>query len=212
MTDLREAWVNFTRPAVSTVVKKLLEQLSADFVVPDTALDLTALQDVIDKCTPRDDPAPSITSPNVTIKLVSKAKIGESRLDRIALSAKKLRLTLSKDMTPRKRDLAVAKAQALATFLLQHGIKDDAVQFVLGVHKLVPPDYPLNWKLWLRAPKVARRPPLWWRVLMMIVEADAMGGKRYKLQARACSLPSNTYSAGVRQMLPGAHPCGGECL
>ena len=132
LVDLRDAWVNLARPAVSKKVKALLEQVSSGLAVPDTALDLTALQDVIDKCTPRDDPAPSITSPNVTIKLVSKAKIGESRLDKIALSAKKLRLTLSKDMTPRKRDLAVAKAQALTTFLLQHGIKDDAVQFVLG--------------------------------------------------------------------------------
>ena len=100
LADLREAWVNCTRPAVSSTVKKLLEQVSSRLVVPDSALDLTALQDVIDKCTPNEIPAPSTSSacPNVTIKLVSKSKIEESRLDRIELSEAKIRLTLPKNM------------------------------------------------------------------------------------------------------------------
>merc|ERR1719174_3452653 len=74
LADLREAWVNFTRPAVSTKVKALLEQVSSGLVVPDTAIDLIALQDVIDKCTPEEIPAPSspTTCPNVTIKRVHK--------------------------------------------------------------------------------------------------------------------------------------------
>ena len=48
MADLRKAWITFTRPAVSTEAQKFLERLSSDLVVPDTARDLTALQDVID--------------------------------------------------------------------------------------------------------------------------------------------------------------------
>ena len=62
-------------------------------------------------------------------------------------------------MMPRQRDQAVAKAQALATFMVQHGIADNVVQFVLGVHKLVPPDYPINWKLWLRVSGAGRSVP-----------------------------------------------------
>ena len=48
LTDLREAWVKHVRPAVSIKVEKLLKQHSAALTVPDIALDLTALQDVID--------------------------------------------------------------------------------------------------------------------------------------------------------------------
>ena len=50
LTDLRDAWVNLTQPAVSMKVKALLEQVSSGLVVPDTALDLTALQGVINMC------------------------------------------------------------------------------------------------------------------------------------------------------------------
>ena len=142
-------------------MKARLEQVSSGLVVPDTAVDLSALQDVIDNCKPDDNPPPS--SPiNVTIKLVHKAKIEESRLDKIDLSDAKIRLTLPKNMMQRQRDQTVAKAQGLASFMLQHGIADDVVRFVLGVRKLVPSNYPINWKLWLCVPRTARRPPLWW--------------------------------------------------
>ena len=104
---------------------------------------------------------------------------------------------LSKNLSPRQRDQAVAKAQGLATFMLQHGIAEDVVEFVLGVHKLVPADYPINWKVWLCVPGTACRPPLWWRVLMLIAEADAVGGKRYKLQSAPHFVYSNTVSSGV---------------
>ena len=123
----------------------------------------------------------------MTLTRTSEEKIEQSRLDTMGLSDAKIRVTLSKNTTPRQRDQAVAKAQALTTFMLQHGIPDKVVQFVLSVQKLVPPDYPIDWKLWLCAPATARPPPLWWRVVMLIVEADAVGGKRYKLQATKCS-------------------------
>ena len=50
-------------------MKALLEQVSSGLVVPDTALDLTALQDVIDKCKPDPNPPPSspITRRNGTV-------------------------------------------------------------------------------------------------------------------------------------------------
>merc|ERR1719331_431048 len=96
-----------------------------------------------------------------------------------------------------KEDQAVAKAQALATFMLQHGIADDVVQFVMTVHKLVPPDYAVNWNLWLSVSGTARCPPLWWRVIMLIVEADAVGGKRDKLQVVPHSARNKADSAGV---------------
>ena len=77
LVDLRDAWVNLARPAVSKKVKALLEQVSSGLAVPDTALDLTALQDVIDRCTPDDVSAPSTSSasPSVPMMLLSKAKI-----------------------------------------------------------------------------------------------------------------------------------------
>ena len=50
MADLRKAWITFARPAVSTEAQKFLERLSSDLVVPDTARDLAALQDVINMC------------------------------------------------------------------------------------------------------------------------------------------------------------------
>merc|ERR1719174_90627 len=74
---------------------------------------------------------------------------------------------------------------------------EDVVQFVTSVHKLVPPDYPINWKLWLRVSRTDRRPPLWWRVLMLIVEANAVGGKRYKVQVVPHSARNKADSAGV---------------
>ena len=85
-------------------------------------------------------------------------------------------------MTKRQQSGAVAKAHAMARFLMHHGIPDDIVGFVMGVRKLVPPKTKLNWRLWLRAPDKERRPPLWWRVFMVILESKAMGGARYYLQ------------------------------
>ena len=83
LTDLREAWVKYVRPAVSRKVEKLLQQHSAGLTIPDIALDLTALQHVIDKCTPDDNSPPSTptASPLVTLTRISEDKIEQSRLD-----------------------------------------------------------------------------------------------------------------------------------
>ena len=77
LTDLREAWVNYTRPAVSATAKKLLQQRCADLVIPDTALDLAALQDVVDKCKSHENPGrtTSNTCTEKIIELISKEEI-----------------------------------------------------------------------------------------------------------------------------------------
>ena len=74
-------------------------------MIPDKALDLTLLQDVIDKLSPVEIPAhpASATCANASIKRVSNAKIEPSRLDKIGLSEQKILRSLPKDMSKPKR-------------------------------------------------------------------------------------------------------------
>ena len=178
--------MNFTRPAVSAAAKKVLQQLSAGLNVPDVALNLDMLQHIVDQCSADEDPcsAVPIECPFAIMKTVAKssrAPIGKAKLKWLKLRDTDLQAMLPKRTKMNKRAV-VTKAQGLAQLLLHHDITDDAVKFVLSVHKLVPPDESINWNMWLRAPDPARRPPLWWRVFMVIVEAKAVDGERYYLQ------------------------------
>jgi hypothetical protein len=178
--------VKFTRPAVSAAATIVLKQVTASLEVPGEALDLAALQDIVNMC--KKDMAPSAListdCPVAIIKPVAKPLqvLNKSRLKQLNVSKPELSAVLPTNMSPKKKDLAVAKAQGLADFLVHHGINDDVVRFVLGVQKIVPPDWGIDWKLWLCASDATRRPPLWWRVFMILVESTAGGGERYFLQ------------------------------
>ena len=52
LKDLREAWVQYTCPAVSEAAKEMLQQVSTCLKVPEVAFDLEALHEVTSKFKP----------------------------------------------------------------------------------------------------------------------------------------------------------------
>ena len=199
LSDLRYAWVKFAHPAAAAAATAVLKEKCADLTIPDSALDLAALANIVSlesgatrSVRPMklsrvtymvNDvvlPCPLI-SMNPTSKPTSSSS-DDSRLATLALSSTDIKASLPPSMTKRQQSGAVEKAHAMARFLMHHGIPDDIVSFVMGVRKLVDPETKLNWRLWLRAPDQERRPPLWWRVFMVILESGAVGGARYYLQ------------------------------
>ena len=174
---LRDAWVKFTCPAVATVATAVLQKACAGLSIPEKALDLAAFKDVVELCKPKKQvqaPAASNGCPLVTIQPIStpqKSPLKASRLAKVVLAPKDMRAMLPNKMVNGKE--FIDKVQGLARFLLHHGIPDDLIEFVVGVHMLVPPSCKINWGLWLCSPINAGRPPLWWRVIMLILASAA---------------------------------------
>ena len=126
LSDLRKAWVKFTRPAVSTAVTEMLRNVTVGLAIPDKALDLAALQEMMDKCKPDKKPRPSasIACPVTTMKPVTtpaQAPIKESQLAQLVLSSSALRSMLPKTMNNKQQSAMVTKVQGLARFLLHPG-------------------------------------------------------------------------------------------
>ena len=95
--------------------------------------------------------------------------IYKKKLAHLQLSATALSPMFPKSMNKKERTAVLSKAEGLANFLIHHGMKDDVVQFVVGVHMLVPRRSRIDWSKWFSASKEDRRPPLWWRIMMLIV-------------------------------------------
>ena len=144
LADLRDAWVKFTCPQVSALAKLLIQKAVSGLKIPEMALDLLAL--------------PEVTN-------TRKVKIQKARSCSLTVCPVAI-------FSPRKAK-AKGKAKGLMELLSSHGISADAVKFVAGVHKLIPTRrIKINWALWLCASDDARRPPLWWRIFMLILESD----------------------------------------
>ena len=177
LNALRDAWVKFTCPAVASVATVVLQKACADLTIPEKALDLIAFKDVVELCKPKKQvQAPTALNgcPLVTIQPIStpqKSPLKPSQLAKVVLDPKDMRAMLPKKMLNSKE--VIDKLQGLARFLLHHGISDDLIEFVVRVHMLVPPGCKINWSLWLCSPINAGRPPLWWRVIMLILASAA---------------------------------------
>ena len=154
--DIREAWLKYTRPAVAVAAKKVLLQVSADLEIPDVALDLTKLRNFSAKCKPSYKPVPGVSTncPVVSIQAASttndvdastKMSVDKDKLVQLKLTSADLSPMFPKQMHKKERTAALSNAQGLATFLTRHGIRDDVVRFVVGVHFLVPHKYRIDW-------------------------------------------------------------------
>ena len=123
LRDLRAAWLKFTRPAVSAAAKTILQQVSACLHVPYSALDLDALQNIVNTCTVKQTVSSAIptTCPVVTLKAIataSKVTTTEAHLKQLNISEPELRALLPKKLHQKKQDAAVIKAQGLALSLI----------------------------------------------------------------------------------------------
>ena len=174
---LRDAWVEFTCPAVASVATAVLQKACAGLTIPEKALDLTAFKDIVELCKPKKQvqaPTASNGCPLVTIQPISapqKNPLKASQLAKVVLDPKDMRAMLPKKMS--NGEELIGKVQGLARFLLHHGVPNDLIEFVVRVHMLVPPSSKINWSLWLCSPTNAGRPPLWWRIIMLILASAA---------------------------------------
>ena len=179
LKNLREAWVKYTCPAVAKVATEVLQKVCAGLTVPDKALDLTAFARMVELCKPSkgsQSPASPSTCPPVVMQTMTTPAgnpFKASRVANVVLPPADIRAMLPDKMQKCDQDTFVNSLQELARFLLHHGISDDVIKFVVSVHMLVHSNFKIDWSLWLHCQNVDGRPPLWWRVIMLILASAA---------------------------------------
>ena len=82
LEDLREAWLTYTCPAVTAVATEVLKKACAHLTIPEKALDLTALANLLECCKPNKQSQTPVASDQcpLVLKLYSQVSIVSSRL------------------------------------------------------------------------------------------------------------------------------------